>query len=140
MISSDLKIHGDVESQGALQVDGWIEGDVIARSLTVGGSGQISGTVRAETMHVSGQIKGAIIGSYVKLGQSAVINCEIAYRTFSVEEGAIIEGRCVRLDQQEADNVVNATQKAAAQAQSQTQSPAKRSKGKASKDDDTAAA
>lgn len=142
VISSDLKIHGDVESQGALQVDGWIEGDVIARTLTVGSSGQITGTVKAETMHVSGQIKGAIMGSYVKLGQSAVINCEIAYRTLAVEEGAIIEGRCVRLDQQEADNVVNATQKAAAQAQAQAQaqSQAKRAKGKGGKDDDSAAA
>jgi cytoskeletal protein CcmA (bactofilin family) len=136
VISSDLKIHGDVESGGNLQVDGLIEGDVLARTLTVGQSGQIMGTVKAETMHISGSIKGGIIGSFVKLGDTAVVNCEVAYRTLSVEEGAVLEGRCVRLDQNEAENVVqNASPEKSPQAQT------KRGKGKAnSKDDEVAAA
>jgi len=128
-----LKIHGDVESEGSLQVDGLIEGDVLARTLTVGQSGQIMGTVKADTMHISGSIKGAIMGSFVKLGASAVVNCEVAYRTLAVEEGAVLEGRCVRLDQNEADSVVENTS-------SPKPAQAKRVKGKGNSKDEAAAA
>ncbi|HZT19564.1 MAG TPA: hypothetical protein VFA23_09190, partial [Dongiaceae bacterium] len=36
IISSDLKILGDLISAGDLQVDGIVEGDIQSRSLTIG--------------------------------------------------------------------------------------------------------
>ena len=49
IISSDLKILGDLISAGDLQVDGIVEGDIQSRSLTIGEGAVVNGNVVAET-------------------------------------------------------------------------------------------
>ncbi len=43
IISADLKIVGDLSSDGEIQVDGTIEGDIRTKSLLVGETADIKG-------------------------------------------------------------------------------------------------
>src|SRR4029077_21118069 len=60
IISSDLKILGDLISAGDLQVDGIVEGDIQSRSLTIGEGAVVNGNLVAETTRVCGQVTGQI--------------------------------------------------------------------------------
>ena len=63
VISNDLKIIGQdlrIISQGTLQVDGEVEGDVVGSEVIIGELGKVTGTVAAEQVTVRGKISGAI--------------------------------------------------------------------------------
>src|SRR5262252_6317949 len=63
VIGNDLKII----SQGTLQVDGEIEGDVGGAEVIIGELGRVTGTVAAERVIVRGTISGVIRGATVTL-------------------------------------------------------------------------
>ena len=56
IICADMKINGSVTSEGALQIDGIVDGDVAATDITIGASGHITGEVKAEVVKVKGKI------------------------------------------------------------------------------------
>src|SRR5664279_67294 len=56
VISKALKITGQLESSEDIQIDGTVEGDVRAVSVTVGNGARVKGTVYGETVELSGTI------------------------------------------------------------------------------------
>ena len=48
IISADLTITGNLQSDGDIQIDGQVDGDVLSRSLTIGQGAKVNGTVRAD--------------------------------------------------------------------------------------------
>ncbi|MFQ5785719.1 MAG: polymer-forming cytoskeletal protein [Alphaproteobacteria bacterium] len=92
-ISADLKIIGDLHSEGHVQILGSIEGDVNSRMLTVGEGAQIAGSITAETVQISGSIKGQLTATTVKIAKTAKIVGDIVYKTLAIEEGAAVEGQ-----------------------------------------------
>ncbi len=93
IISSDMKITGSVASDGEMQIDGQIDGDVSATSLTIGASGQIQGEVKAETIIVRGHIKGAIRARKVELEGGAKVEGDIVHTSLSIQANAVFEGQ-----------------------------------------------
>lgn len=71
IICADMKINGSVTSEGALQIDGTVDGDVSATDITIGASGHITGEVKAEVVRVKGRIKGSIRARKVELETGA---------------------------------------------------------------------
>ena len=61
IISADVKIVGHVSSQGELDINGTIEGDVRATALTIGETGAVKGEVIAESVVVRGTIEGRMM-------------------------------------------------------------------------------
>lgn len=99
VISNDLKIIGQglkIISQGTLQVDGEIEGDVAGKEVIIGEMGQVKGTVAAERVIVRGRITGAIRSMTVALQSSARVEGEIHHMSLTIEQGAEFDGRCRR--------------------------------------------
>jgi len=63
-LGSDVEIEGKVICDGPVRVDGACQGVIDGKgSVTVGISGQISGTLRAESMVINGQVNGDLITS-----------------------------------------------------------------------------
>ncbi len=56
IISPDLKIVGDLKSNGEIQIDGTIEGNIESRLLTVGEQGKVDGYTVADTVRVFGTV------------------------------------------------------------------------------------
>ena len=89
IICADMKINGSVTSEGALQIDGTVDGDVAATDITIGASGHITGEVKAEVVKVKGRIKGSIRARKVELETGAFAQGRLAGLTLS---GRAVQG------------------------------------------------
>ncbi|RMD64501.1 MAG: polymer-forming cytoskeletal protein [Alphaproteobacteria bacterium] len=98
IISADLKIVGNLNSNGDLQIDGRVEGDIASRRLTIGQGAVVHGAVVAESVRVYGRIHGEIRADSVMLAKTAEVEGDIAHRTLSMEAGASVAGRLTRLE------------------------------------------
>jgi cytoskeletal protein CcmA (bactofilin family) len=99
VISNDLKIIGQglkIISQGTLQVDGEVEGDVRGTEVIIGEKGRVTGTVAAERVIVRGTISGVIRGMTVTLQASSRVEGDIHHMSLAIEQGAEFDGRCKR--------------------------------------------
>ena len=99
IISTDLKVIGNLVSQGDVQVEGEIEGDVKSRNLTIGETGSVDGEVNADVVQVSGTVRGRINAKTVTLAKSARVIGDIAHESLAMESGAHLEGQVSRLDE-----------------------------------------
>ncbi|MEM9739967.1 MAG: polymer-forming cytoskeletal protein [Pseudomonadota bacterium] len=93
IICADMKVNGSVLSDGALQVDGQVEGDVTAQDITIGAAGVISGEVIAEVITVKGTIKGSIRGRKVELETGAKVEGDIVHTSLTIQANAVFEGQ-----------------------------------------------
>jgi cytoskeletal protein CcmA (bactofilin family) len=96
IISASLRIVGNLVSDGDVQVDGTIEGDVTSRSLTVSENASIIGEVEAETVRIHGTIRGQIKATNVAMGPTAKVVGDVIHANLVIESGAFIEGHCKR--------------------------------------------
>ena len=99
IISPDLTVHGDLICEGDLQIEGSIEGDVKSRNLTIGKAGSVKGAVEAEIIQVSGSIRGQIKAKTVTLQGAAQVSSDIWYKNLVIEAGALLNGMCKCIEQ-----------------------------------------
>ena len=99
IISSDMKVVGNLQSGGDVQIEGSVEGDIEGRTVTIGEKAHINGLVNAETANILGRINGRIIAAVVRIAKTANVQGEINYQTLSVEDGAMIDGLIRRKEQ-----------------------------------------
>lgn len=97
IISADLKIVGDLSSDGEIQVDGTIDGDIRTKSLLVGETANIKGEIVADSVHVHGSVNGQIKSRAVNLAKTAHVVGDVLHEDLSIETGAFLEGHCKRM-------------------------------------------
>jgi cytoskeletal protein CcmA (bactofilin family) len=97
IISADLRIIGDLSSDGEIQIDGTIDGDIRTKSLLVGETANIKGEIVADKVQVHGTINGQIKARSVTLARSARVIGDILHEDLAIENGAFLEGHCKRL-------------------------------------------
>ncbi len=98
IISADMKVVGNLQSGGDVQIEGSVEGDITSRTVTIGGKAQINGSIHADTANILGRINGEIIASVVRIAKTANVQGNINYQTLSIEDGAVIDGQIKRKD------------------------------------------
>ena len=98
IISASLRIVGNLVSDGDIQVDGTVDGDVNSRSLTISHGAAVNGAIVAETVRVDGAIKGQIKSANVVLGPTAHVTGDIVHTSLVVEAGAFVEGHVKRME------------------------------------------
>lgn len=96
LIDASLTITGDLRSDGDVQVDGHICGNICCAQLIVGRDACITGAIMAEEAVVRGRITGTIRAMRVILQGTAHVESEITYDMLAIDEGARFEGaaRC----------------------------------------------
>lgn len=98
IVSANLRITGDMESDGDIQVDGHVDGDIRTSKLTIGPEASVNGAIYADEVMVSGTVNGSIQASLVKLYSSAKVTGDIVHEALAIEAGAFIQGLCKRVD------------------------------------------
>jgi cytoskeletal protein CcmA (bactofilin family) len=98
IICADMKINGSVISEGSLQIDGIVDGDVSATDITIGASGQITGEVKAEVVKVKGKIRGSIRARKVELETGAHVKGDIVHSSLQIQPNAVFEGQVKHAD------------------------------------------
>jgi cytoskeletal protein CcmA (bactofilin family) len=96
LISSDIRIKGDLAGEGELHVDGEIIGDVAVKRLVVGESGIIEGAISAQTVEVRGRVTGSISAQQVRLHATAKVEGDVAHEQLIMDAGAQFLGRSMR--------------------------------------------
>lgn len=114
IISADLKILGNVVSDGIVDLDGIVEGNVKCHTVTVRKNGHIKGDVVAEVVHVYGRIQGLIKARSVHFFKGCRAEGVIMHESITIEDGAFVDGRFKRtenlaLDETAGDGVDAAT-------------------------------
>lgn len=98
VISADMHVLGNIISDGFLDIDGKIEGNVKCRSATVRPNGLVRGDIQADVIHVYGRVEGQIKSRNVSLYASARVQGTIMHESLSIEDGAFVDGKFKRTD------------------------------------------
>ncbi|MCZ0961133.1 bactofilin family protein [Paracoccus benzoatiresistens] len=96
ILSSDLTVVGNIRTEGDIQVEGTIEGDIRAHQLVVGESATIRGEIVGDEIVVNGRVIGRVRGLKVRLSASARVEGDIIHKTIAIESGAHFEGSVQR--------------------------------------------
>ncbi len=102
LISTDLSIVGNLTTEGELQIDGTIVGDIDCHKLTVGESAVVSGAITADEIEVRGKVEGRISARQVHLTKTAQVLGDIQHDILSIEAGAYLDSHCRRNNDKEA--------------------------------------
>jgi cytoskeletal protein CcmA (bactofilin family) len=94
IVSADTTITGTISGGGDIQIDGTVNGDVVAEHLVVGENAKISGEIVAENLEVRGTVTGSIRANNVRLTASAHFEGDVLHSVLSVESGAHFDGKC----------------------------------------------
>jgi cytoskeletal protein CcmA (bactofilin family) len=95
LLSANLTVIGDIESDGTVRLDGRLEGSIRRAAIVVLGSGSsIKGNITAREVLVGGTVEGNIdAADRIELQPSAVVTGDIEAGAVLIREGGIIRGR-----------------------------------------------
>jgi cytoskeletal protein CcmA (bactofilin family) len=94
IISSDMCILGNIMSDGVLDIDGRIDGNVKSEIVYLRASGQIVGDiVAAGEVHIYGSVHGIIKCPRVCIYASAHVEGAIIHTGLSIEDGAYVDAQ-----------------------------------------------
>ena len=92
VISAEVRILGCLQTDGEVEIEGRIEGDIRCSHLTVAKSGVVIGDITAEDVVVRGRVKGVIRASRVLVQHGAHVESEICHAKLSIDEGSYFKG------------------------------------------------
>ena len=94
-LDSRTKINGQLTFEGPAQIDGQIEGEIVARSsLVIGHGALVTAKIRAASVVVAGTVSGEITAERIEIRPSAKISGNLAAPRMAMHEGAMFEGYC----------------------------------------------
>lgn len=96
VIGADVRIVGDIITQGEMQIDGQVEGDITCARLVVGEGARITGAIKADTVRIHGRVTGTIDADAVKIARSAEVIGDVTHATMEMEAGGQVEGHLIR--------------------------------------------
>ncbi len=96
VLAPDLTITGDLKSDGALQINGTVIGDVTCDNLVIGESGTVRGNIAAEFIRIAGTVEGHVEAKDIVVTRSAKMVGDVVHDSLTVEQGAYLDGRCCR--------------------------------------------
>jgi len=96
ILSADLSVTGSIVSEGEVQLDGTVQGDVRAGMLTIGEEASVKGEVVAENVVIRGRVEGSVRARQVQLASTARVEGDVIHATLAIESGAYFDGLCKR--------------------------------------------
>ena len=105
IISANLRITGNLVTDGVIQLDGIVDGDVTCEDLTVGEAAVINGSVESNQVRVAGTVNGEISARNVELTRNAKVIGDIDHTSLMIEAGAHVQGLCRHVEVTEIEPV-----------------------------------
>jgi len=99
IISSETTIRGDLQSDGDVQIEGTIYGDLNVTKLTIAEGGMVSGNITAKNVRICGALNGSVRSEMVTLTATARVVGDIHHELLAIETGGQLEGMSRRLVQ-----------------------------------------
>ncbi len=96
ILGRDLIITGDVKTDGDVQIDGRIDGNIDAGNITIGEQGIINGKIIAKSVHVRGKVTGKVDAGTIELAETANVQADLVQDQLMIANGAFFDGKCAR--------------------------------------------
>lgn len=96
LLSSDLIITGDIKTDGEVQIDGRLDGNVIAGKVTIGEHGAVNGKIVSAVVLVRGKVTGKIDAMSIELAETANVQADLLQDKLVIANGAFFDGKCTR--------------------------------------------
>lgn len=97
LIAENVSLEGDLTSDGDVQLDGAVRGDIKVAHLTIGETGQVEGAIVAEAVEIRGRVIGTVTARAVRLYPSARLDGDITHAQLAIDAGAEFVGRSIKL-------------------------------------------
>lgn len=96
IIGMSAECNGDFMADGAIRIDGTVNGNVIVTdTVIVGASGCINGDINAKKVVIGGEVYGNLnVPEKVELTATARVIGDITTSGLVIDEKAIFQGRC----------------------------------------------
>jgi len=91
IISADLKITGDLHSDGGIIIEGQVKGDIVGDTVKIVSGATVLGDVRARDLILDGDVTGTVRTGTVKIGPQAVFEGELQCDHFEIAKGAQVD-------------------------------------------------
>lgn len=89
LVAPDMAIKGSVNNCQAIEVQGYLEGEITAQSVVIVEGGRVFGRIKAETAEIRGQMQGdAVIKNILRIGASGAVSGNVRYGQLAMELGA----------------------------------------------------
>jgi cytoskeletal protein CcmA (bactofilin family) len=98
VIASNMNVLGNIVSDGVLDIDGQVDGNVRGHTVTVRPNGRIRGDLMAEVVFVHGRVDGLIKALSVTLYETAQVSGTVMHESLMIEDGAQIDGKLKRME------------------------------------------
>ncbi len=98
IISKDLSIKGNLHSDGLLEIEGKIEGDIVGNVITLRETASVNGNITSKILNIKGKFSGIIKSERINISGKADIKGTLEYISLCVEDGASIEGDLKRVN------------------------------------------
>ena len=96
VIGVDLTVIGNLQSKGEIQIEGTVQGDLLASRIVVGPNAKITGGLVADDIVVQGTVMGSIRGNRVTLQANSRVEGDVFHQMLAIEQGAYFEGKSRR--------------------------------------------
>lgn len=107
-ITSGTEITGDINSNGDIRLDGYLNGNLNAKGkLVIGESGKVTGTINCKNADIYGIVDGKVnISELLSLKATGRVTGDIITNRLAIEPGCIFTGNCKMIDgQHKADDI-----------------------------------
>jgi cytoskeletal protein CcmA (bactofilin family) len=95
IIEDGMILTAEISGKGELVVRGCLEGNIHLPedTLTVEESGFVEGTIKVQTAHIAGEMRGQLIASgIVHIGSAGVVDGTIKAARMDIQDGASVTG------------------------------------------------
>jgi cytoskeletal protein CcmA (bactofilin family) len=101
VIAAGSVVEGTLRVKGMLQLDGTIQGTLIAEGhVSVGPEGKILGDVQGDNLSIAGRIEGTVNArGHLHVLASGVVQGGARYASLEVDRGGVMDGRASRLEE-----------------------------------------
>ncbi|WP_298912031.1 polymer-forming cytoskeletal protein [uncultured Algimonas sp.] len=96
LLSQDLLITGDIKTDGEVQIDGRLDGNISAGKVTIGEHGAVNGKIVSTVVLVRGKVTGKIDATSIELAETANVQADLVQDKLVVANGAFLDGKCNR--------------------------------------------
>jgi len=97
IIGENTVFQGTLKSKGSIRIDGRLEGNIVeASQVIVGTKGYVQGDITAHSVIIGGKVNGNVTATEsIEIQPGAQLLGDIHTSTLSIGEGAVFEGHCV---------------------------------------------
>jgi cytoskeletal protein CcmA (bactofilin family) len=95
-ISPDMEVTGNFKSEGSIQVEGILHGNISVNSVVIGQGGVVNGIITANNVIINGKLKGSISCSSLEIMRNGSVSNKVHAKNLKVTGS--IEGKIVVLN------------------------------------------